>query len=78
MKTKIIIVFYLLSTSSLLSMSNNWKLTLINGDTISNISLQRLEGDSLVISDTTFTKCILVDSIIEVRQINPILGKVQD
>ena len=70
MKTKIYIIIYLLSTSSLLSMSNNWKLTLINGDTISNISLQRLEGDSLVISDTTFTKCILVDSIIEVRQIN--------
>jgi hypothetical protein len=69
MKTKIILTYFFY-LSSLLSMDNNWNLTLSNGDTISNISLNRLEGDSLVISDGAFTKRVLVDSIVEVRQIN--------
>ncbi len=69
-RNTIILIIYLLSASSLLSMSNNWKLTLINGDTISNVSLQRLDGDSLVVSDTAFTKHIWIDSIVEVRQVN--------
>ena len=70
MIVKIIPMIFILSASSLLSKSNNWKLTLINGDTLSGISLQRLEGDSLVVSDTTLTKHIWVDSIVELRQIN--------
>lgn len=59
--------------SAVLARENNWQLTLANGDKISSVSLQRLEGDSLAISsafsDTTFMKWISVESIVELRKV---------
>lgn len=59
--------------SAVLARENNWQLTLANGDTISSVLLQRLQGDSLAISfaisDTTLMKWISVESIVELRKV---------
>jgi hypothetical protein len=69
MKIRITILTLSLAVNSLLAQENNWQLTLVNGDTISNVSFQNLVGDSLAISQSGQTNWINVESITEIRKI---------
>lgn len=74
MRIKILltVISILLLEASSFAQDNNWQLVLTNGDTISNISLRELEGDSVAIecSNVALTKWIQVDSIAQLRKIN--------
>ena len=63
MKLKFIFPFFVLAISSLAAQDTNWHLTLTSGDTISNVMLLRLDGDSLVVSDSQSSQRIDVESI---------------
>jgi len=68
MKTAMAIVTFFLSIQSLFSQENNWHLKLVNGDTIANVDLQSLVGDSLAISHSGQPSLIPVESIVEMRK----------
>jgi hypothetical protein len=65
MKTRILISIFILATSSLFAKTNHWTLVFAHRDTISNVSLQQLKNDSLTISGEGFTKCVPINSIME-------------
>ncbi len=73
MQTKALFAASLILFSYSLSVAqdNNWQLILASGDTISNVSLQVLEGDTVavILSDTVHPRRILVDSIFVLRKI---------
>jgi hypothetical protein len=68
MKVKIFISIFIVAASSLFAKTNHWTIVLAHGDTISNVSLQQLKNDSLIISGEEFTKSIPIDSIMELRK----------
>jgi hypothetical protein len=79
----VILFFFLaVSASSSWSKSERWRIIAANGDTISNVLLERLEEDSLVVATSPEQpgdqnlKWIAVTSIAELRQIkNTKFGK---
>jgi hypothetical protein len=68
MKVKILISIFILAASSVFAKTNHWNIILAHGDTISNVSLQQLDKDSLTISGEEFTQSVPIDSIMELRK----------
>lgn len=65
MKFKLVLIAILFSASSIFP--QNWRLILANGDTLSGVSLKKLAGDSLIISQDASTNAIPVASLVEMR-----------
>lgn len=68
MKTAMAIVALFVAAQSSFCQEYNWHLKLANGDTLANVALQNLVGDSLAISHAGQTSLIAVESIVEMRK----------
>jgi len=62
-----ILAICVLFTAPAMSQRTTWQVTLSSGDVISNVELQRLNGDSLVVSNALGSQSISVESITEIR-----------
>ena len=69
MKIGVIILILFLSANLVLAQEDSWQLTLVNGDTIHNVCIQNLKGDSLSILQAGLMSWVRVDSIVEIREI---------
>lgn len=69
MNFKILFILLFLSTTSLIAKEKNWQIVLANGDTISEVSMQDIQGNFLICSNThpEFVYLIPVDSITELQ-----------
>jgi hypothetical protein len=61
------ILVVLICTTSFISCSTAWQVTLKNGRVISNVDGERLNGESLIVSDDIGSHSIPADSITRVR-----------
>lgn len=65
MTFKLVSIALLVSASSLFP--QNWRLILTNGDTLSGVSLEKLAGDSILVSQDASINSIPIASLVEMR-----------
>jgi len=68
MKIRNVLLLIFSAANALLAQDNAWQIKLADGDILSNLSLQNVVGDSLVVSQTGQARRIAVDDIVEMRR----------
>ena len=69
MISKLILIVFFLTISFLKAQDYPWTITLVNDETISNVTLQSLNGDSLLIASVIGSKWVNIKSITVMKKI---------